>query len=207
MVSQITACSLPSLVGKKFYAADCDAIFNVLSNNQMGQFAFLRCAEQILGEGVDCQVLMPLICPVNLEGLKKTVEIAPKILCIPLVLTNNYLLFESRHIVHLLVKKDENSVKSIEFFDSRGSSVNDHKEVRVVVNSLRESDSEILENKKCFQGYFDWYNCGAYVLSYLEQTLVHKRPMDQICAPEEGIAQYRSSLAEKLANSCILHEE
>lgn len=198
--------SLPCINGKYYDQSDADAIFNVLGQGQIGQIAFLRCAEMFFKDRPDCKVLIPRSPLEHLKTLQKVIETAPKYLCVPLILTKKSYFFESRHIVHLLVEKTDEKVSSIEFFDSRGSSIQDDGDVSALVEAIKGPDCQVVENKKVLQGFFDFYHCGAYVLCYLEQRLIKETSLAEICAPEEGIKQYRIDLADRLAKNCVLQD-
>ncbi len=157
----------------------------------------------------NCKFFIPLHCPVGpdtLETLGKTEKLALEYLSIPLIIKRSNFLFTTQHIVHVLVKKEKKS-ETIEFFDSKGYPLTDYPEVQKVIDMFSKK-ALFLEHKKPTQSLFDPINCGAYLLSYLEQRMVQGLPFtESVQKPLGGIMRFRFNLAQKLSQVLAIPPE
>ncbi|HSX10631.1 MAG TPA: hypothetical protein VLF94_02805 [Chlamydiales bacterium] len=191
---------LPNSVGQMYYQSDAQVIAETLPIRQMSGGAFAACVEVLLKECKDIQVLLPQTyypAPWVHESMQKTVKAAPPCLAIPIILESDGLLGRSRHLTLLTVRKHEGKIETVEFFDSKGTSIADNPEVQELVDKLGESSWILVENGKRVQSYLDMVNCGGFVLDRIQQIVDGKGPCES--AGSLGIARYRLGLADQLA--------
>ncbi len=185
------------------YYQDMLEVHTMLSPKQMGAVTFSKASDTLFSNhNHKCKRFDPMECPLGNEEIELLNNYKSKdylFFSIPLIIKRNYLLYESSHLVHLLIKKSK--PESIEFFDPKNYSLDTYPEVEEVIDKIKSATSDIFEHREAVQYVVDFVNCGAYVLSYLEQRVVDELPFSKyIKEPNEGIVGYRTELAKKMAN-------
>lgn len=165
---------LPGIIGNTYCDSELRTIEGTLPIHRMPNHSFAKCAEIILGGREDCEILLPQTYEVDatmLASVKKTVDAAPRLLNIPLILMGGW----SEHLVLIIVEKNERrKIETIEFFDSKGCCIADYPEVKAIVDEIQIPDCRIVDNAKRLQSIFDGMQCGGFVLHRIQQRLTKK---------------------------------
>jgi hypothetical protein len=109
------------------------------------------------------------------------------------------------HIVLLLFEKNNDGTFNLEFFDSKGYTLELNAHARQIKNDLDKlyNIQTFTDVRKRFQVIFDWHNCGAYITWYLEQRLRGKT-VQEIRQLTPDIEAYRLGLAERMDPPCLI---
>ncbi len=125
-----------------------------------------------------------------------------KFLAIPCLISG---WFRDDHIVLLLLEKQPDGAYQLEFFDSKGYPI----QLNPHASLLREDLSTFFtiakfQNNNWIHYQWDRYNCGVYILWYLEQRLRGKKPQE-IHGTRPDIEAYRLELAQRMRSKPPIH--
>ncbi|HUD01431.1 MAG TPA: hypothetical protein VMR37_03835 [Rhabdochlamydiaceae bacterium] len=133
----------------------------------------------------------------NLENLlEKKVEFE-RFLAIPCRVTG----WTIDHITLFLIEKKANGSYHLEFFDSKGYSIQSNHHANLLKDNLMKlySITSVTDNARWLQRWWDRYSCGIYICWYLEQRLKGKTAENM---PAPDIEAYRTDLAKRLRKEC-----
>jgi ABC-type nickel/cobalt efflux system permease component RcnA len=104
------------------------------------------------------------------------------------------------HIVLLLLEKQSDGSYHLEFFDSKGYSVQKNPHAKLIRDDLNSffTITTFVYNTTRLQ--HDWNNCGVYITWYLEHRLEGKTAQEIYRLPQPDIESYRRELAGRMRN-------
>lgn len=204
---------LPSSVGRSYYQMEGWLISNTLpTGGQLDSASFVTCAQMLLNGSKKVKVLRPQPysnSDADREALQRELASATHYLAVPIIFITSWRSRLLKHVTLLLFEKGQDgSVRSIEFFDSRGSSLEDHPAVRALVETIRPPNCRLIETKKAMQSWVDCINCGAFVLHRIDQAArlaEGQKPSEDIGSL--GAVYRRWRWADRLAHDLAVPKE